>query len=467
MRWHAIATLPGLDTLGGGDGEDDGQSRQTVYLEKVDTLCLCSDLHFLAKLMDKRLKILFAAGPVDAVKTHSHWIKGEDDPSHVALIYAAQFLDVCRDLDAQGYVISSRGSRRQIVRDEQFVIEHRPIPFEKQSAPLYQIGQLWYGLWLIWTILRFRADVAVITQGRTYWFFLMVLPWLGVRVIPTIHCVLWCKYLSPSRGQQLFLNLSRRFFTHSCDAILAVSEDIADQVKQLTEGQHKPILKFLPTYRRSQFADIRPPDEVRSPFRVLFVGRMEVSKGIYTVLEIAKSLKQAGRHDITFDLCGRGSELEALQQAAQVAQVEDILVCHGHCNKGQMREMFSQSHVVIVPTTKSFLEGFNKVVAEGVLAGRPVVTSDVCPALSSLRDAVVEVPPDAMEGYQQALLRLCDDREFYEAQRQRCLTLQEQFYDSSQGWNAKLKAALKMTPLASPKVWTSQPPQAGVHPSKP
>lgn len=80
--------------------------------------------------------------------------------------------------------------------------------------------------------------------------------------------------------------------------------------------------------------------------------------------------------------------------------------------------------------------------AEGILSGRPVVTSRVCPALSYVRDAVVEVPPDDIEGYGNALLRLCDDREFYEEKRRSCLRAQEQFYDISQSWGAALKSVL-------------------------
>ena len=56
-----------------------------------------------------------------------------------------------------------------------------------------------------------------------------------------------------------------------------------------------------------------------------------------------------------------------------------------------MRAMYDDAHVVIVPTTSDFIEGFNKVVAEAVLAGKPVITSSVCPALEYVRDAVIEV----------------------------------------------------------------------------
>jgi hypothetical protein len=45
-------------------------------------------------------------------------------------------------------------------------------------------------------------------------------------------------------------------------------------------------------------------------------------------------------------------------------------------------------------------------------------------------------------GYSNALLKLCDDRQFYEQKRQSCLGLQEQFYDHSKGWGGALKSIL-------------------------
>jgi glycosyltransferase involved in cell wall biosynthesis len=58
----------------------------------------------------------------------------------------------------------------------------------------------------------------------------------------------------------------------------------------------------------------------------------------------------------------------------------------------EFREMFGRCHVVLVPTRSSYSEGFNAVVAEAILSGRPVITSKLCPAIELVRDAVVEVP---------------------------------------------------------------------------
>lgn len=391
--------------------------------------------------MSKTLRILYAAGPGDVIGTYSYWVDKQDDPSQVAITYSSQFYEVCCALDAQAYVISLNPEKK-LLRDGRFTIEHRPNPLRLASGLLYQLGQLWYGLRLITSAIRFRSNVAVVADGTTHWFVLSLLSWLGVQVIPSLHCVLWRKYAPQRTSEKLSLKLNRNFFANRCTAILSASNDITEQVQQITAGQQQPIVEFLPTYRRTEFAGVGEPDENRSPFRVLFAGRIEQDKGVFELLEIAKRFAALGRQDITFALCGDGSALESLRLAVKQAGVDSSFVCHGHCNKSQMRELFNRSHAVIVPTRTDFVEGFNQVVVEGVLSNRPVVTSAVCPAVSYVKEAVVEVPPDDTKGYGDALLKLCDDRQFYEEKRQGCLALQEQFYDISRSWGAALKSTL-------------------------
>jgi len=147
--------------------------------------------------MSKTLRILYAAGPGDVIGTYNYWVEGQDDPSQVGITYSSQFYEVCCALDAQAYVLASFRERK-FLRDGRFIIEHRPIPLQTASGLLYHIGQLWYGLWLIVSAVRFRTNVAVVADGTTHWFILSLLPWLGVKVIPSLHCVLWRKY-TPQR----------------------------------------------------------------------------------------------------------------------------------------------------------------------------------------------------------------------------------------------------------------------------
>ena len=389
------------------------------------------------------LRVMYAAGPGDIIGTFRHWRDGCDDPGQVAMTYSGQFYDVCRALGADGYAIASH-PRREVVRDEQFRIEHRAIPFTKGPAPLYHFGQLLSALRVVIGALRFRADALIICDGTCHWFPLRVLPKLGVQVIPTVHCTLWRKSAPPpGRLRRLLNKLDRPFWKRSVSAILSASSDITRQIDQLTAGAHRPVIEFLPTYRPGTFESDSPPER-NKPFRVLFAGRIELFKGVFDLLAISRRLKEAGRPEIEFDLCGTGSAMEQLKRATDEAGVADRFRLHGHCDRSTMRAMFRQCHVLIVPTTSDFAEGFNQVVVEGVLAGRPVITSDVCPALDYVEDAVVRVPPDDVEAYQQAIVRLFEDPKLYDEKRRACLALQSQFYDPSKGWAAGLRQALGM-----------------------
>ncbi len=387
--------------------------------------------------MSRPPRILYAAGPGDVIGTYRHWKAGRDDPSQVAVTYSGQFYSLCRDIGAKGYVISYC-PRVESVVDGPFWITHRPVRFGKGPGPLYHLGQLWYGLRLTFSAIRFGADVAVISGGA-HWFSLMLLPTVGVKVVPTLHCVLWKKGQPPGgKVGRIIQRLNGWFFRRRTAGILSLSNDITQQVSELLHGTPKTINPFLPNYRRESFAGIGEPS-APPPFRVFFAGRIERNKGVFDLLEIAQRFAAEGRTDIEFDLCGDGSKLSELREAIIQAGVGERFRCHGHVEKPRMRAMYDAAHVVIAPTTSDFIEGFNKVVAEGVLAGKPVVTSSVCPALEYVREAVVEVPPNDVRGYGDAILRLREDRLFYDSRRRGCLACGEPFYDMERGWAAAVK----------------------------
>jgi glycogen(starch) synthase len=391
--------------------------------------------------MAKPLRILYAIGPEDVIEAYNFWIKGEDTPSQVSMPFSSQFYEVCKTLDAKGYVIAE-ATQPAIVRDERFIIEGRPVPLANARGVFYHGRQLLRGLQLLRVAISFQADVIIADSGTTYWFVLSLFSWLGIKVIPSLHCTLWRKYSGQTLGEKITLKLSRNLFKSGCHTIHAVSHDIAEQIAELTGGIHQPVYEFLPTYQRSDFASIAPPPKETSPFRVLFAGRVEYNKGVFDLLEIAAYFASGGIKDIIFDICGAGSALEALRQQAKQANLDEFFICHGYCNKPQMREMFGKSHAVIVPTRTDFIEGFNRVVSESILSGRPVITSAVCPALSYVLEAVIEVPPNDVTAYANAVLELYNNPHIYEQKRLATIKLQDQFYDINNSWGAMLKASL-------------------------
>ena len=390
--------------------------------------------------MNTPLRLLYVSGPGDVINTYTHWRDGQDDPSEVNVTYSGQFFDVCRDESAQACVISTTVTRATL-RDAHVTVCHRPIPFAAAGPALYHLGQLLFGFRILLTAAFQRTDVLVIARG-THWFLLAPLTWLGVRVVPTLHCVLWPKYGRRSMSQRWIDRCNGAFFKQRAFAIMSASDDIDRQVCEITDGRPKPIVAFLPLYRRESFQTMPPAEWSRRNFRVLYAGRIEAYKGVFDLLDIARNLHAAGYREIEFDLCGTGAAFHELKQRTEACGLAAAFRLHGHCGRDVMQAMFAKAHAVIVPTTTRFVEGFNQVVVESILSGRPVVTSSVCPALAYVRDAVAEVPPDDVSAYIDAIRRLYDDRAWYERKQSACAALQEQFYDRERSWYASLRHVL-------------------------
>jgi glycosyltransferase involved in cell wall biosynthesis len=83
------------------------------------------------------------------------------------------------------------------------------------------------------------------------------------------------------------------------------------------------------------------------------------------------------------------------------------------------------------------------VVVEAMMAGRPVITSRVCPALEYVGDAAIEVQPDDQGAYYEAIVRLKSNRQLYEGLRASCGSMTKRFSDPSQGYGAAVRHVLE------------------------
>ncbi len=376
-----------------------------------------------------------------------HWVLGQDDPSHFAITYAQQFFELASKFNAKSWLISAR-DKKGLIQDQNFRVEFRSLQHQFRGSIAYFAGQFWSGLRLIYSVILFKADILIVTQDRTFWFLLGILPLFGIRVIPTIHCTLWPKHKQPSAVQRIIQRLNSWFFRYGCEEICVISDDIKDQITKITKGRSRPIRTFAPTYRKDALENVKiqnydPETETETEtFQILFAGRVEVSKGIYLLLDVAKRFISV-RPNSVFNICGTGSQVEKLKAAALAAGIEKQFIVQGHCKRDKLHKMYETSHVVVVPTTKDFIEGFNKVVAEGVIMGRPIVTSSVCPALSVVRDAAIEVTPDDVDDYFNAILELATNTELYQQKQENAMILRDQFFSYSQSWQAQVEDVIQ------------------------
>jgi len=387
-------------------------------------------------------RVFFASGPGDIIATHNYWKRHQDNPSQVSVTFSSQVEQFCADMGAASYLISSH-ARREKLQDGAFTLEHRPK--RQRFGAAYHLEEVRYGLSLLLTALRFRAQLALVDSGTTHYFVLTLFRLCGIRVICLQHNSLWPAGFPPRKLiPRLVQSLDRLFWRWIPSAVIAVSPECERQVSQLRGSRARyPIVQMRAQFDPQYFAQIPPPPPHDArPFRITYVGRIERNKGVFDVLEIARKIENSDPGLVRWEVCGSGSQSDALVQAHKHLDLEGVVTLRGWTSPQDLIGVHARSHASIVPTRSSFIEGLAMTAAESVLAGRPVVTNPAVPALEVLRDACAEAKTDDVESHAAAVRLLATDRAFYERRRAACAEYQAQFYDSSFGLTAALKGAL-------------------------
>jgi glycosyltransferase involved in cell wall biosynthesis len=302
-----------------------------------------------------------------------------------------------------------------------------------------------YGLGLLRTALFFKADVALIDSGSAHYFVLTLFRLFGIRVVPILHNTLWPNGFPPAKLiPRLVMKLdSLIFWPRIPTAVIGVSPECERQVDSIRGKKHYPVYQIRAQFEPDYFKRIppAPPHELR-PFRVMFIGRIDRIKGVFDILEMAHSIEHTNPGLVRWDICGTGRDFNELVRRHSEFKLDGIVSIHGWTSLDDLVEVYASSHASIVPTTSSFIEGLAMTAAEAILAGRPLVTNPVVPAIEVLRRACVPAITNDVPSHTGAVLRLATDAELYDRARLACFEYQKQFYDRTNGLTAVLHRAL-------------------------
>jgi len=390
--------------------------------------------------LDRPLRVLYLGGPGDAPDVLRRMAAGTAFDSVAHYPYSGQLYEVCQELGVHLLSLSYHkrtddftfGNLRAINRPDRMV----------GRGIQYHLGSLVYALEVSRDARNFGADV-LITSTEPHPFLFEPLALTGVKVVPSIHATVLPEFKPASRVMKTAVHLSRHFYERTSAAILSHPGPCARQIVDLTQGRARPIVEFLPLYRSDWFQGIAPPRRDGSAFRVLTVGRLEASKGVFDLIEAARRIRAQGRSDVHFDVCGTGGALEDARRKVRELGLESGFVLHGWTETEALRNLWSKSHAAVVPTNKDFVEGFNQVVVEALLAGRPVITSQACPSLEYARGSAIEVAVGDVAGYAENILRLADDRALYERLQGQCAKLASVFLDPNKSFGAAIRRLLQ------------------------
>jgi glycogen(starch) synthase len=404
--------------------------------------------------MKKQLRVMYAGGPGDVVLAHQDWQRREETVSEVSRTFSGQVADCCESLGASLWFISSN-PRREILRCGAFIIENRPKRFENCDGVFWHVSQFIYAMRLFASALAFRADVIVVDSGTTTWFFLTIFRLFGIRVIPMMHNALWPTGFRPEGLRQYWIQvLDGWFWRRIADATIAVSGTCLEQVMQVAGaiGPRGPLLECRHQFVEAFFEPIEAPSGDRSCFNIMFAGRITRDKGVFDILEIAKKVEQILPGRCRWELCGDGPAIEELRDQVGAAGLEGVVKILGRLDRHKMADAYGRSHVVIVPTRgdSRFSEGLPLVIAEAILAGRPVITSRITNALEAVGESIVEVEPQNLQQYVHAIERLIQDANLYQSKQSSTNGLRRQFVDGERGLANVLREAFVAIGLVLP-----------------
>jgi glycosyltransferase involved in cell wall biosynthesis len=386
------------------------------------------------------MKLFVALGPGDIVAAHRAQMRGEPVLSETSIIFSGQLFEYCRERGIETLALS-RHLRTDRLSDGPLRLENRPRLFERAGGILYHLGNIAYAVYLAVRARLFGANLAIIDFGSTHPFALTLFRWLGISVAVNFHNTLWpAKHAPEAATTRLLLRFNAYFFRRFAVAAMGVSPECGRQVKQLA-GRALPYFEYRGQFRREGF-NLPRREYGLDPFRVAYVGRVEMSKGALDIPLIAEQALKRSNRPIVFEVCGDGGALSALKCMVGEKNLGEAVQIHGRLSRPDLLQVYRRMHALVVPTRTDFAEGFALVCAEAVLAGVPIITNSVVPAFEVLREACIEAETGNIASYVDAVLTLSGNPVLYARLVNACPRLAQQFYDRSQSYPAAVDRLL-------------------------
>ena len=245
------------------------------------------------------------------------------------------------------------------------------IPLLRRSRAARGASYLLGVLWLLWRRRR-EFDVVYCRFLREHAFAAALARQLGLIAQPVVACP--ASTSTAGEAARIARSPVRRVwlhvFRHGLSAINAMSRRIELEVREL--GLGNVAISRIPN---GVVIPMRPSPRVgRSrPFQLLFVGRLVVEKGIETLLDAARRVRDAG-FCFNLRIVGDGPLRTQLADTVRTLALGDCVTLMGALPPARIAEQFAASDLFVLP---SLLEGMPGVLLEAMAHALPVVATRV------------------------------------------------------------------------------------------
>ena len=246
---------------------------------------------------------------------------------------------------------------------------------------------------------------AVIKLLKNNEFVYLFYPGTVSRIIALIAILINKPFGLYIRGQYYNQNFLDRLILKNAKFILTVSPLFGEDLRQFCSKSEviKPMI------------DIKIEDLKRDRFfghkhkkNLLFVGRVEERKGIYELLEIAKSLKQ-NQLDFTLNIVGGGNLFNIVKAKISKNGLEDHVILHGLISdKIELKRMYDKADIFVFT---SHDEGFPRVLYEAMSSALPIFTTFVGGISGRMTDLenCIEIPVQNSTKASEIILKYFND----------------------------------------------------------
>ena len=108
---------------------------------------------------------------------------------------------------------------------------------------------------------------------------------------------------------------------------------------------------------------------------ILYVGRIEDSKGVFDLLKASIKLLETDPY-IALVYVGEGPSLNNLKDLVQSLQLEDHVCIAGHVPHSKVGTIVHYCELLVMPTRRNCGEGRPKAAIEALVLGRPIIVPD-------------------------------------------------------------------------------------------